>query len=442
MELSVIKKKIKNQTAKIAVIGLGYVGLPVACEFARVGFDVLGVDIIKDRVEQIKAGISPIEGEEPGLDELLKSVIQQGNLDATTDYSRLKDRDIVLIDVETPVDEDHLPKYRALKSVLEGISPIMKTGALVIVESTIAPLTMTDFVLPILEENTGKKLNQDFFLGNCPERVMPGKLLANLRTVSRVVGGMNPETAETMVALYSQVVDADLDPTDCITAELVKTTENAFRDVNIAFANEVALVCEVVGGDVWTVRELVNKSPSRNMHLPGAGVGGHCIPKDPWLLIANLDESYQPSLIPTARAINDSMPHHIVRLAVDALKETGVNINKSKIAVLGYAYLENSDDSRNSPSAALVSHLEEQGASVVIHDPRIDEFQGDLLKVVEGCHAIILMVKHSEYKSLDLEVLFSVMKGRVLIDGRQVFKPETLQNRNLIYRSIGISPNQ
>ena len=239
------------------------------------------MDILEDRIQMINQGISPIKGNEPGLEELLGQVIKQDNFRASTDYQDLVDQDIILIDVETPVDEDNKPKYTALRSVLRELGPVLKTGALVIVESTIAPLTMKDLVLPLLEKSSGKEVNNGFFLGNCPERVMPGKLLQNLRNISRVVGGMSPETAETMINLYQHVVDAALDPVDSITAELVKTTENAFRDVNIAFANEVAKICEVVGGDVWIVRELVNKSPGRNMHIPGAGVGDIVSPKIP-----------------------------------------------------------------------------------------------------------------------------------------------------------------
>ena len=274
MSLAELRKKLEQKEARLAVIGLGYVGLPVAAMLAEVGFDVLGVELRPERVEKINAGICPIEGKEPGLAELMAGVIRSGKLRATTDYTDLKDRDVILIDVETPVDEKNEPRYEALRAVLKSLGAVLKASALVIVESTIAPRTMMDMVLPLLEESSPKRTNVDFYLGNCPERVMPGKLLQNLRSLSRVVGGMTPETAETMVVMYRYIVQADLDPVDCITAELVKTAENAYRDVQIAFANEVAMICESVGADVWKVRELVNKSPYRQMHLPGAGVGG------------------------------------------------------------------------------------------------------------------------------------------------------------------------
>lgn len=420
MDLTEIRTALDNQTARLAIIGLGYVGLPVAAMFAEKGFDVIGIEIRPERVKKINSGICPIEGEEPGLAELLAAVVKSGNLRATTGYELLKDRDVILIDVETPVDENNIPRYEALRSALSRLEPVLKTGALVIVESTIAPGTMRDVVLPLLEEHD-KKLNRDFYLGNCPERVMPGKLLKNLKSLSRVVGGMTKETSETMIALYKHVVQADLDAADCITAELVKTTENAYRDVQIAFANEVALICEAVGGDVWKVRELVNKSPNRQMHLPGAGVGGHCIPKDPWLLAYSVKDKDIPlRMIPAARAINNSMPQHMVDLLKGALGKLGRELKGSRIAVLGYSYLEDSDDTRNSPSEVLVKLLRTAGAEPVIHDPWVEEYKGDLFEKIKGCDAAVVMVGHSAYTGIDFNLLKSSLQLPIVIDARNV----------------------
>ena len=440
MNLNDLRAGIENKTARLAVIGQGYVGLPVAALFADKGFDVLGVDVQPELVEKINAGINPIAGKEPGLAELLKRVITSGRLRATTDYNELKVCDIFLIAVETPVDENHVPRYEALSSALTRLAPVMKDGVLVVIESTIAPRTMHDLVLPLLEGQSGKKLNEGFYLGNCPERVMPGKLLKNLRTMSRVAGGMTPETAEVMIAFYKIIVEADVDPADCITAELVKTVENAYRDVQIAFANEVALIAEAAGGDVWKVRELVNKSPMRHMHLPGAGVGGHCIPKDPWLLVHGAGEKgVSLRLIPAAREINDSMPSHMAVLVQDALKEAGRVIKRARIAVLGYSYLEDSDDTRNSPSEALVRILRELGADPVIHDPWIPEYNGDVIERIRGCDAAVLMVAHSAYKEFDLGSLKSALQLPILVDGRGVFDKRAGIEANLIYRGIGLA---
>jgi len=435
-----LRKKIEIKEALVAVIGMGYVGLPVACEFAHTGFDVLGIEIIQDKVDNINAAISTIEGDEPGLAELLTQVVKAGQLRATGDYHDLHDRDVILIDVETPVDNDNVPRYEALRSVLHSLGPVLKQNALIIIESTIAPGTMKNVVLPLLEESSGRKVNEGFYLGNCPERVMPGKLLANLRGLSRVVGGMTPETADTMVALYRHVVNADLDPVDCITAELVKTIENSYRDVQIAFANEVALICETVGGNVWKVRELVNKSPYRNMHLPGAGVGGHCIPKDPWLLVYGVHGRDVPiQLIPASRAINESMPLHMVDLLQDTLASLGHGLTGSKILVLGYAYLGDSDDTRNSPSEVLVRHLEKFAATVVIHDPYVPEYQGVWEQMAQGCDAAVIMVSHRDYMKIDPRKLKSLLRTPVLVDGRKVIDTTQAKAAGLIYRCIGES---
>ena len=440
MKINELHDSIKNKTARLAVIGLGYVGLPVAATFAEAGLDVIGVDIQVERVAKINNGLSPIEGEEPGLAELLARVVQTGRLRATTDYEDLRDRDIVLIDVETPVDEKNVPRYEALRLALSSLGPVLKKGALVVVESTIAPGTINHVVLPLLEEYSNGKLNDRFYLGACPERVMPGKLLKNLSTLSRVAGGMTSETSEAMIALYGHIVLADLDAADCVTAELVKTTENAYRDVQIAFANEVALICEAVGGDVWKVREFVNKSPMRQMHLPGAGVGGHCIPKDPWLLAYGVQDSNVPlRLIPAARAINDSMPIHMVDLLTKALAGIKRELKGAKVGVLGYAYLEDSDDIRNSPSEVLVQRLRELGADPVVHDPWVEEYAGNVYERLEGCDAAVVMVAHREYHKLDLVRLRLALNYPILVDGRRIFDTVGTKMAGLIYRGVGVS---
>ena len=417
MPLFDLRKKIENRSAKLAVIGLGYVGLPVAALFAKKGFRVVGVDIKQDRVDLINSGISPIEGKEPGLAELISEVVESGTFHATTDYKELSDADVVLIDVETPVNADHIPEYQALRSAVKSLSSILKNGALVIVESTVMPGTISNVILPIIEEETGMVCNKDFYLGNCPERVMPGKLLHNLRKMSRVAGGGTRETAKLMADLYSIVVEADVDTADWITAEIVKTAENTYRDVQIAFANEVALICEALGADVWRVRKLVRKSPGREMLLPGAGVGGHCIPKDPWLLASSVRESDVPvRLIPAAREINSGMPDHVFNL----LKNRMEDLNKKRILILGYAYLSDSDDARNSPSEELVKLIKNTGAIIVIHDPFIKKYSGDMIEKAENCDAVVLMTAHSEYESIDLKQLKRVMQTPFIIDGRNI----------------------
>lgn len=439
MTLNTLNQKISARSARIAVVGLGYVGLAVACKFAQVGFTVTGLERQQDKVELINAGILPIQGIEPGLADLLQQIVTTQKLIATTDPAMLKQADIILIAVETPVaSTSKIPEYKALKSALKTVGEHLSPGTLVIIESTIAPGTMAEIVCPQLEKTSGLKVDQDFYLGHCPERVMPGRLLQNLTEMSRVCGGHNPATSETMISLYRHIVEADLDPADCTTAEMVKTTENAYRDVQIAFANEIALICEMVGADVWRVRELVNKSPQRNLHLPGGGVGGHCIPKDPWLLVySTTGKGAPPSLIPTARQINDAMPLHVADLLIDALFEVNCPIKQARIAILGYAYLENSDDTRNSPSEMLARRLQQLGATVTIHDPYVPAYQTELPAVITGADALVVMVKHNDYLALDLLKLKPLLNHAILIDGRNVFNPEKVLKYGFIFRGIG-----
>jgi UDP-N-acetyl-D-mannosaminuronic acid dehydrogenase len=427
-----LRTAIEKRSATLGVIGLGYVGLPAACVIAEAGFNVTGIDTDAKRVEMINSGQSPIAGDEPGLASLLTRVIDSKRLRASTSHKDLAKADIVLICVDTPVEADHKPRFGALKSACQSLGAVLKKGALVIVESTVAPGTIDTIVRPALESATGGIAGERFHLGHCPERVMPGKLLRNMRTMNRVCGGSSPEVADAMVALYSTYVEGDLDPADCLTAELVKTAENAYRDVSIAFANQLAVICEVVGGDVWRVRELVNKVPGRYVLLPGGGVGGHCIPKDSWLLATPLGAAAEESLLGIARLVNDSMPAHVADL-VGELAEP-----KSKVAVLGYAYLENSDDTRNSPSAALKAVLEERGYEVSVHDPFVHQYAGDVMQALRGADCAVVMVAHSAYRELDLGLAAEEMKRAQMVDARALFKAEALKAAGFKSRTIGV----
>ena len=432
--ISALRSAIDDRTASIGVVGLGYVGLPAACVLAEVGFNVRGIDIDVRRVGLINNGQSPIEGNEPGLAELLVRVIETQRLRASTSHDDLRDADVVLICVDTPVEADHRPRFKALTEACMQLGEVLKDGALVIVESTIAPGTIDGVVKPALERPAGRRSGKAFHIGHCPERVMPGKLLGNMRTMSRVCGGSSREIAETMIALYSTFVDADLDPADCLTAELVKTAENAYRDVGIAFANQLALICELTGGDVWQVRELVNKSPGRNVLYPGGGVGGHCIPKDPWLLAAPLGEGAETSLLGVARRINDGMPAHVASL-VAQFAPPG---DGARIAVLGYAYLENTDDARNSPSRSLVEILNAKGYQIAVHDPFVKDYAGDLMDIFRETDCAVLMVAHSAYRELDLATAAQYMRHACLVDARGFFSANALAAAGFQFRTIGV----
>lgn len=423
-----LRHALDSTTARVAVVGLGVVGLAVAAAFAEAGFRVTGIDRVPEKVACVSAGRLPLDGDEPGLAPLLAAVVASGQLRATTDATALGEADVVILAVDTPLlAGTRGPDERPLRAALDVVGAHLRPGMLVIIESTLAPGTTEGLAKPLLEQRSGLVAERDFFLVHCPERVMPGRLLHNLRAMDRVVGGLSPAGVSLAVSLYRHVVRGRLDGCDALTAELVKTAENAYRDVQIAFANELAMLCEGLGADVWKVRELVNRSPGRNVLLPGGGVGGHCIPKDPWLMVAGAAPSFLPRLTAAARAVNDGMPRHVAGLVSAALARRGVALAGATVVVLGYAYLENSGDTRNSPSEALVAALEEEGASVRIVDPWIPAFQGDLEEVAAGAHALVLMVNHDAWRSLPWEALARLVRLPLLIDSRGAVDTAALQ---------------
>ena len=445
---------------KIVVIGMGYVGIPAAALFADVeGFNVVGIQRRSKRsgwkIDLLNQGKNPIGGDEPGLSELIEKVVKKGTLRVTDDYSECKDADVILIDVQTPTDEKGIPRYESLREVSAYVGKNMKKGALVCIESTVAPGTTTNIVKPILEKESGMTAGKDFHLIFSYERVMVGRLLKNIVHLPRIVGGIDDESTRLGVELYKKIVKEEVIPTDSLTAEVSKVVENTYRDVNIAFANEVALICESLGIDVFKVRELVNTLPNdpsnpaanpvRNMHFAGAGVGGHCLPKDPWLLKYGVDTygktPVDPKVIVGSRLLNMDMPKHVVGLLKEGLSKHKVTLKGAKIAVLGLAFLENSDDTRNTPSKTLYELIEKEGGSPQIHDQYVRDFElpfsKELDEVLADADAVVLMVKHKEYLDLDLNEVKQRLRTPVLIDGRNAFLKEKCEQLGFTYLGVG-----
>jgi UDP-N-acetyl-D-mannosaminuronic acid dehydrogenase len=428
----------------MAVIGMGYVGIPAAVLFADApGFEVTGIQRRSTRsgwkIDFLNQGRSPFPETEPGIAELIRRVaLEKRTFRVTDDIEEAGRAQVILIDVQTPVDEQHVPRYESLKEVCTQIGPHLAPGCLICVESTVAPGTTVNVVKPILEERSRMRAGKDFSLAFSYERVMVGRLLHNIRNYPRIVGGLTPACGERAAALYRNIVKAPVVVTDCLTAEVSKTVENAYRDVNIAFANEIALICESLGVDVYEVRKLVNNLPNdpsnpganpvRNMHMPGAGVGGHCLPKDSWLLKYGVDtygrHPVESPILVDARNLNDSMPLHMADLAEQALRAAGVPMSGAQIAILGYAFLEESDDTRNTPAEPLIRALRQRGAAkIVIHDPfvRQEELPGverNLLDALRGCHCACIVTAHQAYHSLNLQAAAKVMRTPIFIDGR------------------------
>jgi UDP-N-acetyl-D-mannosaminuronic acid dehydrogenase len=434
------RNRLAMAQERIAVVGLGYVGIPLCSLLADKGFDVVGIDVVRDRVADINAGRLPLKGEEPGLAELLSKAVKKGKLRATNSYAACRDRTAIFVCVDTPIDADRHPDNSRLEAAAKGIGKNLARNTLVVVESTIAPGTMTGLVAKTLERESGLALNKGFKLVHCPERVMPGRLLFNLKNYDRVIGGSDKKAIERASAIYSKIMKGKLHPTDLTTAEIVKTAENAYRDVQIAFANEVALISEKLGADAFEVRRLVNTCPFRDMHAPGAGVGGHCLPKDPWLLVYGGRES-NPKLIPTARDVNDSMPFHMLDLAASALAETGRKLEDSVVAVMGASFLQDTGDVRNSPSVPVIESLK-SARELRVHDPYLEDISGikvssDLKKALAGADLAIFMVAHTEYRKLTPNALKKLMRTPVVVDGRDLFSMEKMTRAGVVYTGVG-----
>jgi UDP-N-acetyl-D-mannosaminuronic acid dehydrogenase len=338
----------------------------------------------------------------------------------------------------------------------------MKKKTMVVIESTVAPGTTKCIVKPILEKASGMKAGRDFNLVYSYERVMVGRLLYNMTFMPRIIGGLTPECTRRGMEFYKHIVKAELLPTDCTTAEVAKVTENTYRDVNIAFANEIALICESLGVNVHDVRRLVNslpndpsnpaKNPLRNMHMPGGGVGGHCLPKDPWLLKHGLDaygkSRFTPRIIVESRRLNDSMPQHMKKLVEEALSEKGVKLKDAKVCILGYAFQADSDDTRNTPVLTLYNLLKGNCKEVTVHDPYVKESEeqvpitSSLETAVKGKNCVVVMTNHKEYSRISLAWLKQKMATAAIVDGRNVFKPEDCMKIGFSYRGVGIGEKE
>ena len=333
----------------------------------------------------------------------------------------------------------------------------MKKGVTIIIESTVAPGTTNNIVQPILEKVSGLKRGTDFFLVFSFERVMPGKLLEYITDFPRVIGGGCEGANEKAKFLYGKVVKKELQVTDTLTAELTKCIENTYRDVNIAFANEMALVAESFNRNIFEIIELINHRHDRMMHYPGSGVGGHCLTKDPWLLMYGLEtytqSKYTPRILPESRRLNDFMPEHVVELMESAIKEAGCIMDNLRIALFGVSYKANTDDTRNTPTERIISVLKQRYHShnieYIAHDQYVKEkdynstdLTDDVKVAASEADVLIFATNHKEYYNLDLEEIKSIVKTPIIIDGRNIFDKKLVEEKGFIYRKVGEGSNK
>ncbi|WP_176585216.1 nucleotide sugar dehydrogenase [Priestia megaterium] len=398
-------------TKKLCVVGLGYIGLPTAVMFANHGLYVHGVDVNEKAVELIKN--KQLHIEENGLQERLELAVDNGHFTVGT---TAEEADIFIIAVPSPINEDKTANLNYVREATKSIVPYVRKGNLVILESTVPPRTVEDVMLPVLKE-TGLELGSELFVSHSPERVIPGKVFEELVNNDRIVGGINKESSRLTVELYKTFVKGNIHVTDATTAEMVKVIENTYRDVNIAFANELAKISEKIGVNAWEAIKLANYHPRVNIHLPGPGVGGHCIAVDPWFLT-----ELQPELakiISLSRHTNDSMPEYTALKTKSLLDEKG--IQHGRVAVLGLAFKGNIDDMRESPSTDVLHHLEKLGVDYTAFDPHIKENKIErqtqsLDEAVAHADVILILTDHNEFKELLPSAVENHMRTKVIFD--------------------------
>lgn len=420
-------EKIENKEIRIGVIGLGYVGLPLAVEKALAGYDVTGFDVQQEKVNKVNQGINYI-GDVVAGD--LQKLAKERKLKATTDYGFIKDMDFIAICVPTPLNAHKEPDLSYVIKSSEEIGKYLTPYTVVVLESTTYPGTTEEIVLPILEEKSGLKCGEDFYLGFSPERVDPGNLIYKTKNTPKVVGGVGKDATEVIASMYRHVLQGDvMEVASPRVAEMSKLLENTYRHVNIALANEMAIICHKMGINVWEVIEAAKTKPyGFQAFYPGPGVGGHCIPLDPYYLVWKAKEfGHTAKLIEASGEINDYMPEYVVQRAADILNKDKKPLNGSKILLIGVAYKQDIDDYRESPALKIIKMLKERRAQIEYFDSFIKECSVNGVRicsipelkagVIESQDLVIITTPH---QNINYQTVFEASKR--ILDTKNIYK--------------------
>lgn len=424
----------KKKTKTICVIGLGYVGLPLAIRCSQKGYKAYGFDVDKNKIILINKKKSPVK------ERFIEENLPKFPIIASADEKIIRQADIVLICVPTPVDKKFYPDLRPIISASETVAHNVRKGALVVLESTVNPGVSEEIVAPIFKR-VGFKIGRDIFIAHCPERINPGDIKWNVTNIPRVVGSFEKKGLKMALEFYESVVDAPIRPMKSIReAEAVKIVENSFRDINIAFVNELAKSFSKLGIDVQDVISGAATKPFAFMpHFPSCGVGGHCIPVDPYYLIERAKVSgFDHKFLRTAREINNSMPEYTVELLQEALNEIGKPIKGTAVGILGIAYKANVDDARESPAIKIIEIVKRHGSKVLTFDPYIlrASSEKNLKQILKKSEALIIAADHDEFKNINPGV-FKKNKIRVIIDGKNCLDKKAIKKLGIVYRGIG-----
>jgi len=421
----------------VAVVGLGYVGLPLACLCAEKGYGVIGIDTDTARVEAVNEGKSPVA--DPVLAEKLSKLI--GVIKATTDVKELAKAGVVLVCVPTPAKENK-PDLSFIEQACKSIAEVLQKGQLIIIESTVYPGTVETVVKPLLEENkSGLKAGKDFFLGHCPERIDPGNEKFTIKNIPRVLACISKEGTEKAKAFYSSILDAEVVVLSSVeAAEAVKVVENTFRDINIAFVNELAKSFDAMGIDLLEVIKGASTKPFGYMPFyPGPGVGGHCIAQDPYYLISRAKKSgFKHRFLELARHINDAMPEYVVSLVDAQLEKLGVEKKEANVCVLGLAYKPEVDDTRKSPALAIAAKLK-GNVMLCTYDPfvKFDNSSASLEDAVKGCDVVVLATHHKELVQVISPEFLKAHGVKSVVDARNVLDRQGIEKAGILYKGVG-----
>ena len=427
-------KRIQNKDIKVGVVGLGYVGLPLAVEKAKAGFKTIGFDIQKKKVDMVNEGVNYIGDV---VDDDLKKIVGEGMLQATSDFSFVKNVDFIAICVPTPLDKHQQPDISYVRSSTEEIAKYMTKGTMVVLESTTYPGTTEELLKPILE-SSGLKCGEDFYLGFSPERVDPGNKQFKTKNTPKVVGAIGDDAREVIAAMYRAVLEGDVhEVSSPAVAEMEKILENTYRNINIGLANEMVMLCNKMGIDYWEVVDAAKTKPyGFQAFYPGPGLGGHCIPLDPYYLSWKAREyEFHTSMIENSMMVNDKMPEYCVERAMAILNRQKKALNGSKVLVLGVAYKNDIDDYRESPAIRVIEKLKAAGAKTKFYDPWIAEYKdnGQVFKGIDGIDAKIisdydLIVITAAHTNVDYDMIQK--NAQAIFDTRNAMKD--IENRENI----------
>ncbi|MBR5316986.1 MAG: nucleotide sugar dehydrogenase [Lachnospiraceae bacterium] len=428
--MNTLKERIQNKTATLGVCGLGYVGLPLAVEKAKAGFKVIGFDVQESKVNMVNAGQNYIGDV---VNEDLARIVLSGNLSATTDFATVASCDCVCIAVPTPLDKHQQPDISYVKSSTESIAKYLHKDMLIVLESTTYPGTTEELLKPILEETSGLKCGEDFYLAFSPERVDPGNLIYKTKNTPKVVGGCTPKCTEIAATMYEAVLEAPVHRVSSpAIAEMEKILENTYRNINIGLVNELAMLCDKMGISVWEVIDAAKSKPyGFQAFYPGPGLGGHCIPLDPYYLSWKAREyGFHTSMIESSMMINDQMPEYCVERAGKILNDFEKSLKNSRVLILGVAYKQDIDDYRESPAIRVIEELEKKQALVDFYDPFVSEYKehGKIVKgitvispeIVASYDLVMITTAHS---NVDYEMVQA--NAKAIFDTKNVMKNVT-----------------